>query len=263
MRSRYVIKGEALFRLFMLRVFHKFSPLILVTEFPKSGASWLAQMLQSTTGFPFPRQQFPPMGKAIYHGHYIGIKSKGPVIVFWRDPRDIMVSWYYHTLHYSNKNHPEFVDMYRSALNFDDINNIKANLPKFIDFNFTTPLSPRFTFNDFFDYWYGRAGTIECRYESLIDDPVTTLFGICNQLGFEASIEKCASVAEEYSFKRLSDREPGKEDTGNYLRKGIVGDWKNYFTGTARQVFQERVGERLVRLGYEKDNKWVKGIASD
>lgn len=39
-------------------------------------------------------------------------------------------------------------------------------------------------------------------------------------------------------------------------RKGVVGDWMNYFTDDAKRWFKEEAGEALVMLGYESDDTW-------
>ena len=40
------------------------------------------------------------------------------------------------------------------------------------------------------------------------------------------------------------------------VRKGIVGDWKNYFSREAGEVFDRHCGDVMVRLGYEADRDW-------
>jgi hypothetical protein len=42
------------------------------------------------------------------------------------------------------------------------------------------------------------------------------------------------------------------------LRKGIAGDWKNNFSEEAKQVFHAYAGSELIKMGYEKDDSWVK-----
>jgi hypothetical protein len=39
-------------------------------------------------------------------------------------------------------------------------------------------------------------------------------------------------------------------------RKGIVGDWKNYFDDRLRRIYVEEAGDTLVELGYEKGLNW-------
>jgi hypothetical protein len=64
-------------------------------------------------------------------------------------------------------------------------------------------------------------------------------------------------VSEKYSFKNQARRDPGEEKKSSFLRKGIAGDWRNYFNKETRAVFQEYAGKELIRLGYEKDDSWV------
>lgn len=39
-------------------------------------------------------------------------------------------------------------------------------------------------------------------------------------------------------------------------RKGIVGDWQNYFDEKVRRIYKETAGDLLVELAYEKDQNW-------
>src|SRR5690554_7889842 len=104
----------------------------------------------------FPRQKFPRLKPSIFHGHYLFKKVKGKTIVFWRDPRDVMISWYYHCLFETDKNNHALVNQIRIRFGFDDIDNIRINLPKFIEYSFEHSISSRFSFNEFFDTWFGR-----------------------------------------------------------------------------------------------------------
>lgn len=256
-RTRNIIRLEALYRLAVLKYLHRVLPVILVTEYPKSGASWLAQMLAELTGYDFPRQRFPGFKPSIYHGHYLFKPSSLNTIVFWRDPRDVMVSWYHHCLYKSDKNNHQLVDQIRKFLDIENVDNIRENLPRFIEYSFTASLSPRFSFNDFFDTWYGREDAVHSSYEALKQDPENEVLRIIKELDIsEINITKIADVVDKYSFKTLTDRTPGAEDKTRYLRKGIVGDWKNHFSDEAVSIIKQQLGNRLRLLGYVSDDNW-------
>lgn len=47
-----------------------------------------------------------------------------------------------------------------------------------------------------------------------------------------------------------------KETPNQFLRKGAVGDWRNYMTPQAKAKFNELAGDTLVRLGYADSLDW-------
>jgi lipopolysaccharide transport system ATP-binding protein len=57
-------------------------------------------------------------------------------------------------------------------------------------------------------------------------------------------------------FEARSGRPPGQEDLQSHERKGIAGDWQNYFTGKIAKAFKDRFGSLLVATGYEKGFSW-------
>ena len=72
-----------------------------------------------------------------------------------------------------------------------------------------------------------------------------------------------STIAEEFSFERQADRRPGEEDRSSFLRKGLVGDWRNHFSQQARKTFDWYAGGELLLLGYERDRSWVKYRGQD
>ncbi len=64
-------------------------------------------------------------------------------------------------------------------------------------------------------------------------------------------------VIANNDFKQLAKgRKEGEEDSTSHYRKGISGDWKNYFTEKHKEEFKKQYGEGLIQLGYECDKKW-------
>ena len=47
-----------------------------------------------------------------------------------------------------------------------------------------------------------------------------------------------------------------KERPDEFLRKGAVGDWKNYFTEDSKNWFKEMAGEELITQNYCQNDSW-------
>src|SRR5918998_530343 len=97
----------------------------------------------------------------------------------------------------------------------------------------------------------------EVRYEDLLERPHEEVGRLAGFLGADTGEKAVRQAVGSASFEKLSrGRERGQEDTSSFYRKGIAGDWKNYFTEEDRQIYKEEAGELLIRLGYERDLDW-------
>jgi hypothetical protein len=241
-------------------------PLYVVNEFPKSGGTWVGQMLGRALGVPFPRNHFPVLRPSIMHGHYLRLWGMKNVVVALRDGRDVMVSWYHQQLIPHEWNQLQ-VQRSRRELKLEDYDDVYGNLPVFIEYAFTRPHDPSFSWSDFVRRWHPRKEAVHVHYENLRRDTAGELRRVVLGLtGERLSLEEATAIAEEFSFERQAGRRPGEENKRSFLRKGVVGDWRNHFSPEAREVFDRYAGEELILLGYERDRAWVKdeeGAASD
>jgi hypothetical protein len=73
-------------------------PKIVLTEHPKSGGTWVSQMISEYLNIPNPRGRMPPRCRCVLHGHYLYVAGANDTIVMWRDGRDMVVSHYYYHL---------------------------------------------------------------------------------------------------------------------------------------------------------------------
>lgn len=87
---------------------------LTVNEYPKSGASWIGQMLSESTKTPFPRNRLPIFGKSIMQGHYYNTFGLSNALIVWRDGRDVVVSQYYHWLFENDKGNKSSVEKFRN-----------------------------------------------------------------------------------------------------------------------------------------------------
>jgi len=271
-------KAEQAWRLVSLHYLSTIVPFYLVTEYPRSGGTWLSQMVAAGLRLPFPRNQAPLPRRSLLHGHYRASRSLRRLRrIFWlvRDGRDVMVSLYHHYLLWNEKNKkwPADILYHRRMLRFNDYEDVGANLPAFIDFSFNHTPSRLVKFTHPGDWGSFNRSWLEqgdlpgsrlskVRYEDLLNDTKAELTRILTETtGRPPDPVAVQSIVGRYAFSRQAGRTRGQEDSGSFLRKGIAGDWRNYFTAEAAQVFDRHAGDVLVRLGYESDRSWASAVA--
>ncbi len=251
-------RADAAVRLGMVHALSNSLPLYVVNEFPKSGGTWMGQMLGRALGVPFPRNRLPALRPSIMQGHYLRRGGIRNIVLVWRDGRDVMVSWYHQCLFPHEHRNELQVERARRELRFRDYDDVRGNLPRFIEWAFTRPRSPRFSWSQFVRRWYGDSGAVHVRYEDLRADTAGELVRVVRELtGRELDARRAAAIADEFAFERQAGRQPGEENRRSFLRKGLVGDWPNYFGAEARAAFARFAGAELVRAGYERDGAWV------
>lgn len=224
---------------------------VRIAEFPKSGGTWLGNMLSDLSGLPFPQRKYLPIAQCIEHSHYTGPTQKKTIVLI-RDGRDIMVSAYFHFLFQNNKKPKGMIDHWRSVMNFKNVEDVEQNLPKFID-KFSREFTiggKKVSWSDHVtSYDYNNPQVILCRYEDLITKPAETLRNISEQYNITRKC-KIEEVVKKNSFEYITGRRAGEEDRNQFHRKGIVGDWKNYFNEHSLDIFYMYHGRALKNLGY-------------
>lgn len=161
-----------------------------------------------------------------------------------RDPRDIVVSWYFS----SSKSHPT-----RSNPSLQRTRDHLATVSEEEGLIFTIRRLHDYGLFDALRSWgdVDQEGLLLLRYEDLI--------GSDSDRWWQRLLDHCdvrlepgerRALLARYSFKTLSGREPGQEDPGSKLRKGIAGDWRNHFTPAVRDVFVEVTSDLTTRIGY-------------
>lgn len=257
MRSVLARKLDAAVRFVLMHGAGRLRGDVVINEYPKSGGSWIGQMLADLLGLPFPTNRYPTLTRCLLHGHHLSPFGMPRVVVVWRDGRDILVSWYFHCLFRNERENAPLVDLVRRDLPFRDHGDIRANLPMFIEYAFTRQRDPGFTWSDFVNRWI-RQDAVHARYEDMRQRAGEELVRVVRELaGSEVSPGRASEVADRYSFARQSGRRPGEGNPSSFMRKGIVGDWRNQFTQDAREVFAHFAGDALVLAGYEPDDSWV------
>lgn len=165
-----------------------------------------------------------------------------------RDPRDLIISNYF-SLKYSHDPYNPYILKMREKLNLmsrDDgiteiINSFTAGTKRTLEGWFTQKSEniKLILFEDIFG---------ERQFEVFSE--------VLKHCDIDLSMDEIKTLLEKYSFKNISGRKQGKEDVKHHYRKGMPGDWKNYFTEQQKDIFKNLSGNLLITCGYEKDNNW-------
>lgn len=102
------------------------------------------------------------------------------------------------------------------------------------------------------------AGEKLIRYEDLLEHDLEILEPLLiDYCELPISRERLREIIIENRFESLTKgRKRGEQDINAHERKGISGDWKNYFTEKVKKAFKARYGGLLVATGYERDLNW-------
>lgn len=257
-RSNLSLKYSSAKSVFMWHFLNKRLPLVLVSEFPKSGGTWFCQMMSSALNIPFPRNTNPKFEECIMHGHFTYHNNFDKVLYVLRDGRDIMVSAFYYILKITPGANNTRAERFRKDLSIDSLENINELLPRFIEYfmeNYTV-LGKHTNWQDHIRQHSNNDKILHIKYEDLLVDSAGQL-----QKALEFLDRKPAKdlnlIAEEFTFENQAKRKAGEENKSSFLRKGIAGDWKNKFNKESAEVFDFYAGDVLLSLGYEKDSNWT------
>lgn len=95
-------------------------------------------------------------------------------------------------------------------------------------------------------------------YEAMKRDQAAVLAGLLPELSLTPDPAMISMCVEGATFKKMSGgRRAGEGVPVAKARKGVVGDWRNYFTRRDGALFHELAGAELIAMGYETDDAWV------
>ena len=97
-------------------------------------------------------------------------------------------------------------------------------------------------------------------YEQMTRDMANELSKIVKLFGANPIPEISQYCAAAATFEKMTGRPVGHEVPTAKARKGIVGDWKNYFTREDGEIFDRFAGEQLIALGYEPNREWIERL---
>jgi len=108
--------------------------------------------------------------------------------------------------------------------------------------------------------WYQNPFAHKVRYENLQNNPIDELRRVGDYVGVRFKAKTARRAIHKNSFQKQSGRVPGHEKKDEFLRKGITGDWKNYFDEDCISAFKTvqdgQWNKLLIKMGYEENLNW-------
>lgn len=186
-----------------------------------------------------------------------------------RDPRDVMVSWAYHLLRLKLSGNPDdphkihfdkYPKLYEKRTVFkDDQTYYKQHPYELLSDNETWVRAiarqwhqrMQLNWNSLKKIESGKieADVLTVKYEDLHQNIEEERRKIYHFLDLDP-IE--ADPINEMTLPGFK-----KENFNSHYRKGVIGDWKSYFTTSVARWFNEEAGESLMQFGYEEREDWT------
>ena len=243
-------------------------PFYYVCEYPRSGGTWLGEMLAAYLDLPLPHQPLGPvLRSAVLHNHWGYSPRLKRVFYLYRDGRDVCTSMYFFCLRALAHDNVAMRNYYRAKLPQAVAENwrpedSRKNMAKFIEVWATKPMGCRITWKNHVQQWaLNRPNVINVSYEQLREDCSGALARIIpRHISGDLNQARINEVVERFSFAKMTGRKPGAQDASSFMRKGVVGDWQNHFDKDAAIAFDRHAGQLLVQLGYEADRQWVNRV---
>lgn len=168
-------------------------------------------------------------------------------ISVFRDPRDVIVSTVFHLTNLGA--HQGGFGAEQQALSHRD------KILRVLDNEYAL---------ERMEHWFRHEHVHQIRYENVKRQPAAELRRIVGFLGVDVAEDAIEQVVERHRFKRRSGRRPGQEDNTAFLRKGIVGDWQNYFDEVCCDTFKHAKNGRwnrlLLEMGYVSSLDWPDAV---
>ncbi|WP_448600227.1 sulfotransferase domain-containing protein [Thermoleptolyngbya sp.] len=163
-----------------------------------------------------------------------------------RDPRDVVISWYF-SMKYSHVVIADYIDRDRKLFqSIPEKEGIKEAIRRVSRAGFFKAL------DSWIDAPLRDENVIVVKYEDLIKEDNLEIFTrLMKHCEIRVPEDVLSQVLKDNTFEKLTGRKRGFQDDQSHLRKGIEGDWINFFNDELLEEFHKIAGDLPERLGYK------------
>ena len=258
-RADWFLKGTAHYLTLQIGYrYAKHFPMYFVVGFPRSGTSWLSDLVADYYNLPRPKHYYLPIAcAAVLHTHHKPNRKFKNTFYIYRDGRDTYTSYFFYERKYVQANPASFYSKQFKKLWGDRIFDgayQKENFTKYLDWVFANKM----LWSDHIDIWRNASLSnqeiVMISYEELLDNTEDTMQRAIYQLDGKVDQEVLQEVIAKNAFEKQIKRPAHQHKTP--LRKGKKNSWMDVFNQDSIQLFNQYCGETLIHLGYVKDMHW-------
>lgn len=160
-------------------------------------------------------------------------------IFVMRDPRDVVVSWYF-SAKLSHKAQGDLERVRQDLLRLDEADGLRYAIDYLADFGLFAAQ------RSWADAPANDANVLLVRFEDLIGpEQLAEIERLWTHCDIRMPCTDVDELLTSQCFERLSGRRRGDEDARAHFRKGVAGDWRNHFTDAVHARFHETAGDVL------------------
>lgn len=237
---------------------------IVVTEYPKSGGTWLVSLLGDalelpkrdiyvSDAHPFIRGDRGSFNLRKHPWFLDGLNLTDACVIKSHEfPNSALINFPACFLHLVRDGRDVIVSKFFYESDFCVLNGIYEKFD--ISFDDYVP-RVAVEWRNYVTAWLAIEVPVY-KYEDLLQDPRGVLNRILTKLGHTIPDSRLDAVVQANTKDKLRQALTATAQHNTFVRKGIAGDWQNYFNAAHARAFKELAGDLLVRLGYERDQNW-------